>query len=128
MFTQEPLCPGPTSPRGKSCFNDYWISKSSPTYFAMKDMHKQPSGPPGPSQSNKQRKIIAKTSDLIKQNERDKRKGKGKEKEILGDMSGLMTSEYEACPKELQLIRFLSFKIPTWSAASGEICRGKLLF
>lgn len=72
----------------------------------------------GPSQSGKPRKTIARTAELLGQNEQDKRKGKVKAKAVLGDVSGLgefcsglprYTADDNTCtvlPSALQVERF----------------------
>lgn len=53
-------------------------------------------GPSRPTQAyngKKPYKTIEKTVDLIKQNARAKGNGKGKEKQVLGDLSGLIAGD-----------------------------------
>lgn len=49
--------------------------------------------PAGPSQNGKARKVIPQTADMLKEDERDKRKGKGKGKAVLGNVSGFVTGQ-----------------------------------
>lgn len=54
---------------------------------------------PGSAHSSSQKgkprvaKVIPSTVDLLKRNERDKANGKGKERAVLGDVSGLVMGE-----------------------------------
>ena len=51
-----------------------------------------------PSLKDKSRKVIVKTTDLLKQNERDKGKGKGKDKAVWGELNELIQGESRRFP------------------------------
>jgi hypothetical protein len=53
-------------------------------------MSKRPPASTAPGKPSKSFKMIHKTVDLLKQNERPRSLGKGKEKEELGDVAGLV--------------------------------------
>jgi hypothetical protein len=103
-------------------------NSKAPSYLDRADfrvtMPKQPNAVAGPSNSKGRiNKTIEKTADLLEKDENRQGKGKGKERQVLGDLSRLIGGELQSCSHCNGLT--VRNKEPAACHSGREICQSR---